>query len=148
MKIILLKDVPKVGQKYDIKNVPDGYALNFLIPQKLAVLATAGKLAEVEQLKKGMVVQKEQEESELLKSLKALSGLELIIKAKASDKGHLFSKISKKDIIGKMKKDYNIEINEDYIVLDEPIKEIGEFEILVEVKDKKTKFKLLIERID
>jgi large subunit ribosomal protein L9 len=145
MKIVLLKDVPKVGQKYDIKDVPDGYALNFLIPQKLAALATAGKLTEIEQLKKSMAIQKEQEESELLKSLKALNGLELIIKAKASDKGHLFSKINKKDIIEKMKKDYNIEINEDCIILDEPIKEIGEFEIPVEVKDKKVKFKLVVE---
>jgi len=146
MKIILLKDVPKVGQRYDIKDVPDGYALNFLIPQKLAALATAGKLTEIEQLKKGMAIQKEQDENKLLKNLKALDGLELIIKAKASDKGHLFSKINKKDIIEKMKKDYNIEINEDCIILDESIKEIGEFGIPVAVNNKKAKFKLIVEQ--
>ncbi|KKQ35423.1 MAG: 50S ribosomal protein L9 [Candidatus Nomurabacteria bacterium GW2011_GWB1_37_5] len=152
MKIILLKDVPKVGRKYDIKEVSDGYALNALIPQKLAEKATPEKITKLEKVKKETLISKEAEEKELVKSLQAIKGIELIMKAKASDlpagkagKGHLFSSIHKKDMIEKMKKDYNISLNEEAIKID-AIKEIGEFEVPIEVNGKKSSFKLIVEK--
>ena len=173
MKIILLKDVPKLGRKYDIKEASDGYALNFLIPRKLAERATPEKIAQIDKLKKEMLIAKEAGEQELLKALGAIKGLELIMKAKVSDlparladsprfageagapakragkvgKAHLFSSIKKEDIIEKMKKDYNIILSEDSIKI-ESIKEAGEFEIPVEVAGKKSSFKLIVEKID
>ncbi len=147
MKIILLKDVPKLGQKYDIKEASDGYALNFLIPKKLAEKATPGKIAQIDKLKKEMLIAKEVGEQGLLKALGAIKGLELVMKAKVSDKGHLFSSIHKKDVVEKMKKDYNITLSEDSLKI-ESIKEMGEFEIPVEVSGKKSSFKLIVEKID
>ncbi len=146
MKVILLKDVPKLGRKYDIKEVNDGYALNFLIPQKMVELATPGKLAEAEKKKKEFQIEKNQKEESLVAALKQVAGLELVIKVKASEKGHLFSSVHKKDIAEKMKRDYQVDIAEEAIILDEPIKSLGEFEILVKIKDKKTSFKLIVEK--
>src|SRR3989338_10053618 len=132
MKIILLKDVPKLGRKYDIKEASNGYVLNFLIPRKLAEKASPEKIAQIDKLKKEMLIAKEAGEQELTRALGAISGLELVIKAKVSDlpagkagKGHLFQKLKKEDIIEKVKKDYNISLSEDSIKI-ENIKETGE----------------------
>ena len=145
MKVILLKDVPKVGKKYDIKNVPDGFGNNFLIARGVAVPATPAKIIEIEKLKKVIAIKDEQDEKVLIENLRKISDHELIIKAKSSDKGHLFSKINKKDIIEKMSKDYGIDLTEDIITLEDGIKQIGEFQIPIKVKGKTASFKLIIE---
>jgi len=147
MKVILLKDVPKLGRKYDIKEVNDGYAINFLIPQRMVEPATPGKIAEIEKKKKEFQIEKNQKEEALILALKQVSGVELIMKAKASERGHLFSSIHKKEIVEKMKTDYNIDIAEEAIELPEPVKSIGEFVIPIIVGKKKASFKLIVESV-
>jgi len=146
MKVIFLKDVPRVGKKYDVKEVNDGYALNFLLPRKLAELATAKAIAELEKKKQNIIAEREIQEDLLIKNLEEIKGKTVHIHAKADDKGHLFSKIHVKEIVEAMKKEHGIDISEECITLEKPIKEIGEHEIQIKLKNKNSSFKLNIGR--
>ena len=147
MRVIFLKDIPRVGKRYDIKEVPDGYAMNFLLPRRLAQIATAKAVAELEIKKREIVIERETQTNLLLKNLEEIRGKVVKMKGKASEKGSLFSAIHKKEIIEAMSKQHHVEITEEFIALEKPIKEIGEFEIPIEVKDKKSSFKLVVEKI-
>jgi large subunit ribosomal protein L9 len=147
MRVIFLQDVPRVGKRHDIKDVNDGYAQNMLFPRKLAVLATPKAIAELELRKKEVIVTKAIQEELLLKNLEELKGKVVTISAKTDDKGHLFSGIHKKEIIEAMQKDHHASISEGAIVLDKPIKQVGEFNIEVLIKGKTSFFKLIIEKI-
>ena len=147
MKIIFLKDVQRVGKKYDIKEVNDGYALNFLFPQKLAEMATSKAVADLEKHQKEIIVEREVQEGLLIKNLGEIKGKVIVIKGKANEKGSLFSSIHKKEIKEELEKQHKIEIGEEFIILEKPIKEIGEFEIPIEIKHKKSSFKLVVEKI-
>jgi large subunit ribosomal protein L9 len=145
MKVIFLHDVPRVGRKYDVKEVNGGYAMNFLLPRKLAVAATAGALSELEIRKKDIILEREVQEELLLRNLEEIKGKTVTIKAKADEKGHLFSAIHPKDMVEAMKREHRADINEEFIVLEKQIKEVGEFEIPIKIKDKKSSFKLVVE---
>jgi len=147
MKVIFLKDVPRVGKKYDVKEINDGYAMNFLLPRKLAEVATPKAMSELEKYKKGIVVKREIQEDLLLRNLEEIRNKTITIKGKANEKGSLFSAIHKKEIIDRMKEEHHTEISEEYLVLDKPIKETGDFEIPIEIKGKKSSFKLKIEAL-
>ena len=147
MKVIFLQDVPRVGKKYDVKEVNDGYATNFLLPRKLAVVATPKAVAELETKKKEIAIEREVQESLLLKNLEAIKGKAITMKGKANDKGHLFSAIHVKEIVEAMKTQNHADIGEEFIVLEKPIKEIGEHEIPIAIKGKKSSFKLIVEKI-
>jgi large subunit ribosomal protein L9 len=146
MKVIFLQDVPRVGKKYDIKELNDGYALNFLFPKKWAMLATPKAIAEVERHKKEIVIEREVQDDLLAKNLEEIKGKTITIKAKADEKGHLFSSIHEKMMVEAMNKDNHVQIDEKFIVLKKQIKEIGEFEIPIVIKNKKSSFKLLVVR--
>jgi large subunit ribosomal protein L9 len=145
MKVIFLKDVPRVGKKNDVKEVNDGYAVNFLFPNKLAERASLSSLRELEKRQKEVLIERELEESLLIKNLAEIEGKKITLKGKANDKGHLFSAIHKKEILEAMKNEHKIEIDEDFLVLEKPIKETGEFNIPIKVKNKKSFLKLRVE---
>ncbi len=147
MKVIFLSDVPRVGKKHDVKEVNDGYATNFLLPKKLAVIATSKAVAELELRKKEIEIEREVQESLLLKNLEAIKGKTVTLKAKADEKGHLFAQVHKKEIIEAMKAQNHADVGEEFIVLEKPIKEVGEFEIPIFIKGKKSSFKLVVEKI-
>ena len=147
MKVIFLKDVPRVGKRHDIKEINDGYAINFLFPRKLAEMANQKNIAELEKRKKEIVIKKEIQEELLDKNLEEIKNKTIKIKGKANEKGSLFSSIHKKEIIEAMEKENHVEIKEEFILLEKPIKEVGEFEIQIQIKNKKSSFKLIVEKI-
>ncbi|MFA6324792.1 MAG: 50S ribosomal protein L9 [Candidatus Paceibacterota bacterium] len=147
MKVIFLKDVQRVGKKNDIKEVNDGYAINFLFPNKLAEMATPQAVSALEKRQKEIIVEREIQEDLLMKNLEQIKGKVITIKGNANEKGSLFSAINKKQIKEELEKEHKIEIGEDFIVLEKPIKEVGEFEIPIEIKNKKSSFQLRIEKI-
>ncbi len=147
MKVIFLKDVPRVGKKYDVKEVNDGYATNFLLPRKLAEVATMKAVAELEKRKKSIEIEREVQESLLLKNLEEIKGKVIKMKGKANEKGSLFSAIHTKEIVEAMKAQNHADIGEEFIVLEKPIKETGEHEIPISIKGKKSSFKLIVEAI-
>ncbi|KKS11615.1 MAG: 50S ribosomal protein L9 [Parcubacteria group bacterium GW2011_GWB1_41_5] len=147
MKVIFLRDVPRVGRKNDTKEVNDGYAVNFLLPRKLAVVATPKAITELELRQKEIAIEREVQESLLLKNLEAIKGKVITIKEKADEKGHLFAQVHKKEIIEAMKAQNHADIGEKFIILEKPIKQVGGFEIPISIKGKKSSFKLIIEKI-
>ena len=144
MKVILLKDVPKVGRKYDAKSISDGYALNFLIPRGLAEVATAEAVKRIAIEKARENAERKVHEDLLLKNLKDVDGITVEITGKANDKGHLFAGIHAAEIAPEITKQTRLVISPEFIKLDKPIKETGNHEITVGVQDKTVKFTLKI----
>lgn len=144
MKIILLKDVEKLGKKGEVKNVADGYARNFLIPNKLAALATKSELAKLEEQKK-IETEKAEEELKFYQEIaNQIDGLEMEIPVKVSEEGKLFGAVTASQIAEKLK-EKNFEIKKEQIKLESPIKEIGEYEAIVEFPHNlETKIKVII----
>jgi large subunit ribosomal protein L9 len=145
MKVILKQDVKGVGRKYDVKNVADGYANNFLLPRKLAEYASP------ETVKKSQV-KKLQEEAEMeireeltKKQIEMLQSVKIVLQKKASDKGHLFEKIHEAEIAEALKNQAHIDIPAEFIKIEKPIKEIGEHIAVAEIGKNKGEFKVVVE---
>lgn len=147
MRVIFLQDIPRVGKRYDLKEVNDGYAVNFLFPRKLATLATKKAVENLEQKKKEIIIEREVQEDLLMKNLEEIKNKTITIQVKADEKGHLFSAIHEKMIVEEMEKEYHAQIDEKFIALEKQIKEIGEFEIPIVIKGKKSSFKLIVEKL-
>ena len=142
MKIILLKDVQKVGRKYEMKEISDGYALNLLIPRGLAVAATKDTVKRIELEKSRDEGEKKIHQELLLKNLSELSGVTITMSEKANEKGHLFAGVHKLEIIPAIQKQTRLQIEAEHMVLDKPIKEVGLHEITVKAGEKTIKFNL------
>src|SRR5512139_403845 len=99
MKVLLIKDVYKLGRAGDVKKVADGYGRNFLIPQGLAVLATAGALRQVERIREQAAVKRNAQNSELSAVAEKISALMLTFSAKAGETGKLYGSITAQDIV-------------------------------------------------
>ena len=147
MKIILLKDIPKLGKKYEIKNASDGHAVNFLIPRGLAIAATPENLLRFETEKAKYDSERKVHEALLAENLKALEDTVITISGKASDKGHLFAALHREAIADELVKQARIQLDPSFIQLDHPIKEIGEHMIEVKGEGKSVKFKLVVEAV-
>ncbi len=146
MKVILLKDVSKLGRKYDTKDVSSGYALNLLIPKGLAIAATSESIKKVESEKKRSEGDKKVQDDLMLKSLGELEGKSLNITGKANEKGHLFAGIHKEQVSQEITKATRLQIDPESIIIDHPIKELGEHKIEVMGAGKKVHFTLVISK--
>ncbi len=132
MKVIFIKKVPKVGNINDIKDQPDGYVRNFLVPKGLAIIATPEAIKKLEQSQNQVRVVKEVQSDLFRKNLRAVSGTGVTIAAKTNEQGSLFKAIHAKDIAEALKKQHQIIINEEFIKLAEPIKHNGTFSVSIE----------------
>ena len=144
MKIILIKDVRKVGRKFEVKNVADGYAINSLIPSGAALAATPGNIRSVESRKAKDVLSKKEFETALEYAISKLKDGKLHIGGKVNDKGHLFAGIHKEQIVEEFKKQTGTELPVDIFELEKPIKEVGEHTVNLKVDGKVFKISLLI----
>lgn len=134
MKVILLADVKGQGKKGDVKEVSDGYARNFLLPKKLATLATNENLNAIEGKREAAAFHKgkEIEEANILKE--KLSGISVKLKAKAGEGGRLFGSVTNKDVAEGLKMQHHIVIDKKKFSLpDGGLKNIGTTEIDVKV---------------
>lgn len=138
MKVILLKDVARIGYRFEVKDVPDGHALNFLIPRKLAEPATKENLLRIEERKGKTSARREQTESAYKDTLQALAGATITLTAKANAQGHLFKGVKQSEIALAITTELGA-IDASHIVLAEPIKTTGEHELVARVgKEEKT----------
>ncbi len=132
MKVLLLKDVKGQGKKDDMKNVSDGYALNYLIPRGLAVEVTPAVLADIEK-KKAEKKRIEDEERAAAKSLSAVLDEKQIKLALRGEGEKIYGSVTSKDIADALAVQHQIEIDKYRIVLPEPIKSYGSFDVKVKL---------------
>lgn len=142
MQVILKQDIKGVGRKYEVKNVADGYANNFLIPKKMVEYASPEAIKKAEILKATSDAEIEIREKLTEKQIEMLKEVEITLKKKSNEKGHLFEKIHPEEIAEALKEQAKIEINPEFLILEKPIKEIGEHKIIAEVGKNRGEFKL------
>jgi large subunit ribosomal protein L9 len=126
MKVLLLKDVYKLGRAGDVKKVADGYGRNFLLPQKLAVLATSGALKQTEKIRSQAEVRRTEQNSELKGLADQINGITLIFPAKAGETGKLYGSITTQDVSAAIQEKIRFEIKKQQIDM-QPIRNLGEF---------------------
>ena len=129
MKVILQQDVKGQGKKGQLVDVSDGYARNFLLPKKLAVIATAENLNTMKQQEKARKAQQAAEKAEAEALSKRLESLTVKVAAKAGEGGRLFGAVTAKEISECLAQQHGLNIAKTKLVLDEPIKACGGYKI-------------------
>ena len=145
MKVIFLQDVPSVGRVGEIKEVASGYGRNFLIPQKLAVLASSSAVGLIEAQRKIDARNRKQTEAELADLANQLEGKEVFLKAKVGAKDRLYGSITNADIAAELEKSTGLVIDKKKIELDKPINQLGSCEVPIRLaKDVVPKIKVTV----
>jgi large subunit ribosomal protein L9 len=137
MKIILLKDISKLGRKDEIKEVNDSYAFNFLIPQKMAMRATTELIAAATARQKRATTEKVLRHDELEKAAIKLNGKKIVIIKEASEKGKLFAAVSAEEILATVKKDLGLALSLEHFKIGQHLKELGVHELSLQIGGKK-----------
>jgi len=133
MKVILIEDVKKLGNKGDVVNASDGYARNYLFPKKLAIEATSQNLQNLENIKDKQNKQKELEKARAKADGDKLAESLLVLTAKAGEKGRLFGAITNMEIASVIEEQVGLKIDKRKIELLEPLKNLGEHKIKVKL---------------
>jgi len=146
MKIILMDDVPSLGRRGDVREVSDGYARNYLLPQKLALHATAANLKNLEAIKARQDAAATKLTAQAQEQARAIEALHFTQARQASDEGRLFGSVGKADLAAFLSQ-HGIEVERRRIALDEPIKTLGEFSVPVRLHaDVTAQFKVSVTR--
>jgi len=145
MKIILLEDVKNLGKKYDVKEVHDGYARNFLIARKLAKVAAPQALKELA-IEKSRMEKENLETTKKLASLaESMKGKSLIFELRTDEKGHVFGSVTKEMILKSLRSQGFVGKERVDLKIDRPLKEIGEHLLDLDLKKGiKTKVKVIL----
>ena len=133
MKVILLADVKGQGKKNDVIEVSDGYGKNFLIPRKLAKVADAQSLNDVKVKEAARLYRIETEKKEAQALAEKLKTLQVKIPASSGADGRLYGSVTSKDVADRLQADHGIVIDKRKIVVSEPIRAYGKYEIDVKL---------------
>ena len=138
MKVILLQDVKSLGKKGDIVNVSDGYAKNMILPKKLGVEATGKNLNDLK-LQNQYAEKVAQEQLDAAKQMaEEIKDKIVEVKIKAGEGGRTFGSVSTKEISAAIKQQWQMDIDKKKMVLSDPIKSLGTFEVPVKLHPKVT----------
>ncbi len=125
MKVVLLKDVKNVGKRDDILTVSDGYARNFLFPQKLAAEATAGALKEIERKRAAQDAREAEMLAEAKNKAAALKDKVITLSVKCGDKGRLYGSVTNAEVAEALEKQHGVKVDKRKIDIGDPIRETG-----------------------
>ena len=128
LELILREDVAHLGRRGDVIQVKNGYARNYLLPRKLAVPLTEGNRKAVEQQKASALRHEVSEKSEAEQLAAMLASLTLTIARKAGETGALFGSVTSLDV-GEALQQQGYEIDRRKILLEEPLKQLGEYQV-------------------
>ncbi len=133
MKLILLSDVSDLGKKGDLVDVTNGYARNYLLPKKKAMVATEGALAQAQKLRaaRDQAERVAKEEAERVAS--QLAGVRVVLAAQAGDEGKLYGSVSATDVVEGIKKFTGVTVDRSVLELRSPIKAIGLHEVWIKL---------------
>ena len=141
MKVILLQDVAKIGKRSELVEVPDGYALNQLIPKRMAEPATPANIKKLEKLQATAEADRLADEARFVAAHKALEGKLVQIATDVNELGHAFKAVSEKDI-AEAAQAAGVDIDATMITVGNPIKEIGEHTVELIRGTTKAEFKI------
>ncbi len=131
MKVILLKDIKKLGSKNEVKEVSVGYAKNFLLKQGLAKIATKSNIKSIEKIKEKEEKEKEKELEETKKTAKNIDNKEFEIKLKVGEKKELFESVTPTKISQKLEEE-GFQVQKKQINLEKSIKSLGEYPVKID----------------
>lgn len=130
MRVLLLKDVYKLGHAGDVKKVADGYARNFLIPQRLATLATATAIKQAETLRQNAAIARAKQNAELSGVAEKLNALTITFSVKAGETGKLYGSVTSAQIADEIKKTSGLDVDRRNVG-HQPLRELGEYKVPV-----------------
>jgi large subunit ribosomal protein L9 len=133
MKILLCDDVEKLGWVGDVVEVSEGYARNYLLPQRLGIVPTKGNLRSLAQAKAKRAEQLKTTRERTEQAASAVAGAEVAISAKANEQGHLFGSVGPRDIAANLRQQ-GFEVPDEAVLLGEHIKDVGEHAVEVVFK--------------
>ncbi len=144
MKVILKQDIEKLGRKGDVVNVAAGYGRNYLLPRKLAIEVTPTNLKMIEIEKQALLKKMEQERQSFQDLIRRLNEVTLTFNRKAGEKDVIFGSVSAGDIKDALD-GLGFEVEKRKVLLDEPIKRLGNFVVPVKVyQDDKAEVKVVV----
>jgi large subunit ribosomal protein L9 len=130
MKVLLLKDIYKLGRAGDVKKVADGYGRNYLLPQKMAVLATPGAIKQAERIRQTALTERARLNQEMGAVAEKLTGMTLHFSARAGETGKLYGSITTGDIAEAVEKESGIHIDKRHIA-HQPLRELGTHKVSI-----------------
>jgi large subunit ribosomal protein L9 len=133
MKVLLIQDVDNLGYAGDVKKVANGYGRNYLIPQKMAVLATPGALKQAETIRKAAEKHRAQQMEDAQAMANQLANLELAFERRAGETGKLYGSVTSTDIVEAIKARTEIDVDKRKVALPEPIRMLGQQEIPIKL---------------
>lgn len=131
MKVVLLKDVKNMGKRDDILTVSDGYARNFLFPQKLAAEATPGTLKEIERKRAAQDAREAELKAEAQAKAELLKNKVIVLEVKCGEKGRLYGSVTAQEVADALEQQHGIKADKRKIDIGDPIRETGIREISV-----------------
>jgi large subunit ribosomal protein L9 len=134
MKIILLQDVAKIGRRYEVVEVPDGFAMNQLIPKKMAEPATPANLKRVEKMNLNKVASAEADSDAFKTAVATIEATPITITVEANEKGHLFKAVDAGEVVVAAQA-VGAVVTQEMVEFTTPIKEVGEHEITLKLGD-------------
>lgn len=146
MKVILLQDVPKIGRRYEVKDLSPGYVRNFLFPKNLAVLATPENLNKVRSEKEQSTATQDRMAALFRQQCRHMKEEGIHFSRKANNEGHLFAGIRAEDIVLAVRASYGLTIKKEEITLASPLKEIGEHLVPISCQNEKATLRVAITR--
>lgn len=138
MKVILNQDVKSLGKKGDIIEVSDGYARNFILAKKLGVEANSSNLNDLKLKKANDEKIAQQQLEDAREYAKVIESKKVVLKIKQGEGGKTFGSISSKEIAAAAKEQHDIELDKKKIVLKDPIKSVGTFQVPIKLHPKVT----------
>jgi large subunit ribosomal protein L9 len=133
MEVLLIQDVPGIGKKNDLLVVGDGFALNYLLPKRAALVATPLVRKRYAEFIRRRAEEREKEKAVATGAAQALAGKSVVFKRKVSKNGKLFGSITEKNVADALKEQHDIVVSEDGIRIDDAIKTIGTHQIMMQM---------------
>lgn len=133
MKVILTQDIKSVGKKGQIIDASDGYARNFLLPKKYAVIADSANLNELKTKQDANKYKRDMSKANAEELAKKMKDFELVFKIKAGENGKIFGSVTAKDISEELNKKYFVEVDKKKIGLNDAIKTLGTYNVEIKL---------------
>ncbi len=131
MQVLLMQNVPGIGNAGEVKKVADGYARNHLLPRKLAVIATGGAVKQAEAIRQAVVRREAKTRGEAEELAKLIEKVTLTFRAKAGEGDRLFGSITSGDIVDALAREKGITVDKRKIEMNSPLKELGNHPVAI-----------------